>query len=443
MGSTALVAAVRALGGIAHGRGRPKDGSQTPASPCPGGGGRGAMEPGGTASTVFMTRGATAEENMRRLLASMGGVESFVSRDDIVLLKPNAQWWNQGMSNTDALGALIEAILRVDRFSGEILVCENHHYLPDDSRGWTTDRPNGKRNLNQLVEYFRKEGHACVDKVVWRDAGANPSPREGDAGWGRRVGDGEGESGYVWDKSCIYRSPEGRLCMMTYPVFASPVSGIRVNVRTGAAEGRSGRRRRVCFINFSGINHHGPYAGVTGSIKNLMGVVDMTCGYPGPEPKGYWSTHFIGSESPLRQFGLFSRRVLERLAGEGGDLYRRLSRLGEFHFRYTGGALGYWIAHVRRPTTNFICAEWVGWGSRTDPAKSARPRALLASVDPVALDYTAAKEILLPATIASTDRADLIRLNDPDQDPFRGFLAECRNECGGNIDPSLIEVRHV
>ncbi len=389
-----------------------------------------------------MTRGGTAKENMRRLLASVGGVESFVGNDDIVLLKPNAQWWNQGMSNTDALGVLIEEILEIEGFSGEILVCENHHYLPADSRGWTTDRPNGRYNLNQLVACFQDAGHACVGKVSWRDAGANPRPREGNGGWGRRVTDTEGGDGYVWDESRVYRSPEGRLCMMTYPVFTSPVSGIRVNLRTGGTEAATRRARRVCFINFSGINHHGRYAGATGSIKNLMGVVDMTCGYPGPEPRGYWSTHFIGSESPLRRFGLFSRQVVERFGGEGGNLYRGFSRLGDFNFRYTGGALGYWMAHVRRPTMNFICADWVGWGSRTDPFKAVHPRALLASVDPVALDYVAAKEILLPATVASSADAELIRLNDPDREPFRGFLFECRRECGGNMNPSFIEVSH-
>jgi len=392
---------------------------------------------------VFMTAGGTPQANMRRILAAMGGVRSFVAPDDIVIVKPNGQWWNQGMSNTDALGALIESILAIDNFFGEILVCENHHYLPDNSRGWTTDRPNGRWNLNGVVEHFRRLGYDCVNKVHWRDAGANPYPREGNAGWGRRLASGEEGDGYIWDGDLIYRSPEGRLCMMTYPVFTSPRGRVRVNIRTGAFDNRTGEARGLCFINFSGINHHTHYAGVTASVKNLMGVVDMTCGYPGTEPRGYWSTHFIGSESVLRRAGLLSRRILEKFEGDHGRVSRWVSHLGEFRFRYTGGALGYWIKTVRRPSMNFVCAEWVGWGSRTDPARSTRPKALLASTDPVALDYVAARDVLLPATERSTTDRRYIRLNNPDLEPFHGFLYECQRECGGNLDPAMIEVHRV
>ena len=92
---------------------------------------------------------------------------------------------------------------------------------------------------------------------------------------------------------------------------------------------------------------------------------------------------------------------------------------------------------------NFIAAEWVGWGGRTDSSKSARPKALLASMDPVALDYIAARDILLESTQQQTKDSYFIRLNNPDLEPFRGFLEECRKECGGNIRQEHIDIRQI
>jgi hypothetical protein len=395
-------------------------------------------------SEVFIAKGGTPGENMKKMISAMGGIGTLVARDDIVILKPNGQWWNQGMTNTDSIGAFIEEVLRGGNFVGDILICENHHFLPDDSRGWTTDRPNGRWNLNQLVSHFRSRGQLRVAKVHWRDAGPNPHPQQGDAGNGLRVRDGAWEgNGYAWDESLQYVSPQGRKCMMTYPVFDSPCSKARIDLKSGAYDRVTGKPLRLRFINFSGINHHGSYSGVTASIKNLMGVVDMTCGYPGIEPKGYWCTHYIGAESSLYKVGETSREVLYRIGISAPSVHRPITTLGSFDFRYTGGALGYWIGHVRRPDMNFIAAEWVGWGGRTDPSKSARPRALLASKDPVALDYIAARDILLESTRLQTNDSYFIRLNNPDLEPFRGFLEECRKECGGNIRQEHIDIRRI
>lgn len=395
-------------------------------------------------SEVFIAKGGTPEENMRKMISAMGGIRTLVAQDDIVIIKPNGQWWNQGMTNTDSIGTFIEEVLRSGNFIGDILVCENHHFLPDDSRGWTTDRPNGRWNLNQLVSHFRSRGYLRVAKVHWRDAGPNPRPQQGNAGGGVRVRDGARQgNGYVWDESLHYVSPQGRKCMMTYPVFDSPCSNARIDLKSGAFDRVTGKPLRIRFINFSGINHHGSYSGVTASIKNLMGVVDMTCGYPGIEPKGYWCTHYIGAESSLYKVAERSREVLYRVGVSAPSVHRPITTLGRFDFRYTGGALGYWIGQVRRPDMNFIAAEWVGWGGRTDSSKSARPKALLASMDPVALDYIAARDILLESTQQQTKDSYFIRLNNPDLEPFRGFLEECRKECGGNIRQEHIDIRQI
>jgi hypothetical protein len=51
---------------------------------------------------------------------------------------------------------------------------------------------------------------------------------------------------------------------------------------------------------------------------------------------------------------------------------------------------------IRKADLNIVTAEWVGWGSRGDPAKATRMRTILASEDPVSLDYYGAKYLLYP-----------------------------------------------
>lgn len=400
------------------------------------------IEPNGK-SRVFLARGRTPADNLKCMVDAMGGIETLIGKNDVVLIKPNGQWWNQGMSNTDTICALVELIINRSGFSGEVVIGENHHFREEESRGWTTNTPNGRWNLNDLVSYFNARGHPNVSKVHWRDAGSNPRPLQGDAGGGKRTHEKSDGDGYVWDSSRIYKSPQGRKCMMTYPVFTSPYSGVRVSLLTGVEKRAQEPTRSLSFLNVSSLNHHSSYCGVTASIKNLMGIVDMTCGYPGPEPPDYWSTHYIGMESTLFKASETSRNLLYKFGINSPSLHRRLRSVGTFDFRYTGGALGYWIYNVRRPTMNFITADWVGWGSRTDASMSSRPRALLASLDPVALDYVAARDVLLPETEKATRDAYFRRLNNPDNDPLHGFLEECRREAGGNLDSSRIEVCNV
>ncbi len=85
---------------------------------------------------------------MPKVLEMVGGIEAIVDKKDIVILKPNAQWWNQGMTNTNAMKQFIEEVLGIPGFSGEIIIAENHHYAVDNSRGWTTKKRNGDFNYN-------------------------------------------------------------------------------------------------------------------------------------------------------------------------------------------------------------------------------------------------------------------------------------------------------
>ena len=106
-------------------------------------------------SHIYVARGGSPEENVDKVIELMGGIGTIIDSDDIIVLKPNSQWWEQGMTNTNSMKELIHRILELPDFTGEIIIADNHQYQQNESRGWTTNSPNGHYNLNQLVDYFQ------------------------------------------------------------------------------------------------------------------------------------------------------------------------------------------------------------------------------------------------------------------------------------------------
>lgn len=387
-------------------------------------------------SDVYLVRGGSPEKNMEKMLQMLGGIDKLIGNEDIVVLKPNAQWWNQGMTNTDAMRAFVEAILNKPDFRGEIIIAENQQYANPNSRGWTTEERNGRFNLNELVEYFQDAGYENVTKYHWQCAGPNPNPLQGDASSAARIVKGPGEGdGYVWRDDIIYTSPLGRKCMMTYPIFTSSFSGVTLDFKNGAWKNGEYIGNKVKFINFSALNHHSAYCGVTASIKNYMGIVDMTCGFQGVAPKGYWNTHYIGIR--LDRSYSFVKYLPWRIKKEFNSFYRWK------YFYHTGGALGIFMNKIRMADLNIITADWVGYASRTDVKLSGYPKTLLASMDPVALDYFASNQILAPLTKSKkTNDKWLVNVNDASNKngPFYKFLQSCHEKGVGNIDPQKVRI---
>lgn len=373
-------------------------------------------------SHIYVSRNRTPEENMKIVLEMMGGIKSIIDKEDIVILKPNAQWWNQGMTNTDAMKAFIEEVLAMPGFKGEIIIAENHHFPEDNSRGWTTQYRNGKFNYNELIQYFNDKGYHNVTKYHWHDGGPSRQPSWGGAENGGLVDGPDEGDGYKWCYDLVYTAPTGRKCLMNYPIFTSSYSKIRIDFKNGAWKDGKYIDKPVKFINFSALNHHGQ-TGVTASIKNYLGIVDMTCGYRGLRPEGYHNFHSIGF-SNLTKISFI------------------LSRLGwKFYGPYIGGAVGMFMKTVRMADLNIITAEWVGWGSRTDLSKRAHTKTILASRDPIALDYYAAKYVLLPATPREGE-SHYYRFNDPDNtdSPFQKFLQSCHKQGIGNLDEKRFRI---
>ena len=335
---------------------------------------------------IFIAQQGTPQENMAKAIEMIGGIAKLIGKDDIVVLKPNAQWWNQGRTNLAAMKGFIDLILEMPSFNGEVIIAENNHFMDDNQvgqekdnvRGWSHfSEINGEidgenHNINTLIEMYQSRGVKNVTKYHWRDGGPKHDI------WGNGQNGGIVESaaegdGYVWTD--IDYTFSGFLGLkkwkvkMTYPVFTSRFSGLTVDLRHGAFErdgvgnGRYLKNRTVKLINFAALNSHGKDTGITSAIKNHMGITDLSCGYWGVRPEGYASVHFVG----------------------------------EHYYPYAkAGAIAYFMKTIRKADLNIITAEWVGWGSRTDVRKAAQMRTILASKDPIASDYYAAKHLIYP-----------------------------------------------
>lgn len=393
-------------------------------------------------SYVHMVKGSLPERNMEILIDGLGGINKFIEHNDMVVIKVNAQRYNQGMSNTDQLKGLIDQILISDGFKGEIIVTDNHQYEEDDCCGWTTDERNGKYNFNELIDLYQRSGYPNVTKYHWHVAGSCEYPLEGTGQGENRVAGPEDGDGYVWMADNYYTSPNGRKCLMTYPIFTSTYSGITIDLMKGAWKDGEYINNKVKLINFSTLNHHGFYTGVSASIKNLMGIVDMTCGFPGDTPSNTYNTHHIGV-SKFKHYLYYKAHW--RLKRKGSFFRKMALRYCYRNFHHTGGALGHFMATVKMPDLHILASEIVGWGGRKDPKKAIISGTVLASKDPVALDYIGAKYVLLPITPKKHKVKDgdeyLIELHDPDikNGKFRKFLLETHMQGIGNLSEKKIE----
>lgn len=338
-----------------------------------------------THSEVFMARNGTPQENISKVMDMMGGIEHFIGTNDIVVLKPNAQWWNQGRTNLAAMKGFIDLVLDIPMFRGEVIIAENHHFMDDslpdkekdNVRGWihlseiNGDIDGFNHNLNSLVALYQDRGIKNVTKSHWRDGGSKADV------WGNGQNGGivnsPANDGYVWtDIDYVFKGLWGLKkwkTKMTYPIFTSSFSGITIDFKNGAyqRDGKGGghyiNNNIVKFINFAVLNDHGSDTGITSTIKNYMGITDLSCGSWGFEPEGYFNIH----------------------------------QCGEGYYPYAkAGPLGYFMKTIRKADLNIITAEWVGWGSRTDISKASRQRAILAGTDPIALDYYGAKHLVYP-----------------------------------------------
>jgi hypothetical protein len=402
--------------------------------------------------TIYAARGegdAGPAANVDVVLDKVG-VDKIIGEDDLVIIKVSAQWWNQGMTNVAAARRVIERVLARPNFRGEIVVFENTHFrLPDGSglaRAFTrpsernVDVP-GWATLGDLVASYRTSG-APVSFVGLVDGSASelagdrwhdPEHAHGVYGGDDRgpIGAGDVRDGYRWDFARAFEKKRGWFettrTPLTWPVFTSPRSGLQIDLADGVFEVKNGARtktsRKLTWLSLVTVNEHAS-TGVTACCKSSMGIVDMSAGRFGTHPlgRGYNSIHYFGNpEASWRM----------------------------------AGPLAHFAREVRAPDLYLAVAEWVGvtppasdasWNDdtmdlRVEQTAAHRARTVIAGVDPVAVDWWAAKNVLSPIADAAGGRLRAtFDVRDPDA-KFTKFLRYYREVLrGGTMDDALITV---
>lgn len=263
------------------------------------------------------------------------GKYGLIGNKDVVLIKVNAQWKYKGATNSDVVRGLIQAILdHPDGFKGEIVIIEN-------------GQGRGSLNCDNYAYYGNNEVHANAE-----------DEKQSFIYLVEKTFKGYPVSAYLFDNIRYSFLPfddnktdgyikEG---IVSYPVFTTSF-GTRINLKMGVLNGRE-YENRLKLINVPILKYHDRGGSeYTACLKHFYGVLSM---------------------------------------GDGYSSYRHYSGLGE--------TCGYMVKNIRFPVLNILDCIWVSYASLTGypPSTTSRQNLLVASQDPVALDYYAGKNILYP-----------------------------------------------
>jgi hypothetical protein len=372
-----------------------------------------------TKCTLYRSINGTPEDNIKKIVEMLGGISRIVGHDDVVVIKPNGQWWNQGAPNLSAVKTFIELVMDQDGgFHGEIIIAENCHRGESPSTtlnsGWAPRFERnadivGVNNLNELSIHLKKKYGSRFSTVHWLDVSCG----------GKRVFGPKDGNGYVYCDGTggipLITCDNGRTgydyraTIMSYPIFTTD-KGTVIDFMHGIWRKGAYTGQQVRFINFSALNHHSDYCGITSAVKNHMGISDLSGG-PDPHNNGRLTGKYYNFHSfPFNHWAP---------GPEPGML---------------GKEIGVFLKSIRKADLNITTAEWCGIFSRTEPPV-AHTRAILACTDPVALDYHGAKYILYPNSKV------LIHNPDNKQGPLNQYLTMCSDEYGGYFDENKVAIQ--
>ena len=269
------------------------------------------------------------------------GPDGLIAQNDVVLIKINEQWDQRGGTNTDVLKELILAILdHPDGFVGEIVIADN-------GQGWghldwpKSNAENHSQSTQDVVDMFSP--YYKVSTYDWQPI--------------RHVRVQEYSEGDMTDGYVLYDTADPETGIyVSYPKFETEF-GTYLSFKHGVWNG-TGYEERLKIINVPVLKSHFVY-GVTACLKNYMGVQ---------------SERYFGG-------------------------------LGNGHTSVGTGGMGTLMVETGLPTLNIIDAIWINanpWpsaytGPSTPYSIATRVNVLMASTDPVALDYWAAKHVLVQA----------------------------------------------
>lgn len=349
-------------------------------------------------TTVYkVMNGADCFQNIAKLWQLLGGPARYIGGTDIVIIKGNAQWPNQGYTHTGCIKAVIDQILAIPGFAGEIIICDNTT-TGGSAGAWGFDATVGNRvhnwpdhNWNSLAAAYKASGKPVATKKLtqgtWR-AITFPGMSE----WNPANGEG-------WTRS--FFSHNGRNTYFSYPIFQSPLTpGRMIDMKNGVWEGGSYTGRKVKAIYMPTLNNHGwggeDYAGVTSAIKSFFGATEIHSGDDATW-NGYYHIH--------------SSSYTQSSALTAGEL------------------VGRYLNTMYAPALYITPAIWSGHESRTGAATETNT--VLACENPVTLDYVACRDVIAPYAAW---------LNPTLNNNTRKQILGCASQGIGTIAPDLFEV---
>lgn len=265
-----------------------------------------------------------------------------IGKDDVVLIKVNAQWDQRGGTNTDLLNAVLQSIVNhPEGFEGEIIVADNGQaqygtFRKGGSLDWEKNNAiDTSQSVQDVVDSHA--GDYNVSTYLW-DTITKIKVAE--------YSDGDMNDGFV-----VYpdKDPETEI-IVSYAKFTTAY-GTKISFKEGIWDEDTNTYSKENFkvINMPVLKSHSGY-GVTACIKHYMGV---------PSDK-------LTSGNPHRSIGQ--------------------------------GGMGTLMAETTIPTLNILDAIWINptRGPRTEYHKAVNTQIIAVSTDPFALDYWGVNEILIP-----------------------------------------------
>jgi uncharacterized protein (DUF362 family) len=318
------------------------------------------------ASNIFVVNGTSGNDRgvkelielMQARGQSFNSQESsagIIGKDDVVIIKVNCQWDERGGTNTDLVKALVQAIVEHPQgFTGEVVIADNGQARGSLNYARSNAQDNSQ-SMQKVADSF--PGH-WVSTYLW-DTITNKRVKE--------YSEADLEDGYVAGDAPKQKTG----IVVTYPKFRTKY-GTNVSFKMGIWDpaNKTYDSGRLKVINVPVLKSHRGY-GVTASVKHYMGVVSDRIS----REQGGWAHNSVGS-----------------------------------------GGMGTEMVQTRFPALNIVDAIWVnanpGEGPGTPYGSATKTSVIAASTDPVALDYWAAKSILMPAASAK-GHSDLSSM-DPD-----------------------------
>jgi hypothetical protein len=178
-----------------------------------------------------------------------------IGKNDVVLLKVNAEWDQRGQTNGDLIKGVVARILaHPDTFTGEVELVENGQWRCSFEYA-QNNAENQAQTMKSIMDGFAAQGHH-TGVYDWTLIGYGSNNH-----WVNEYDQGDTVSGYVKEDSSG----------MTYAKFTSSF-GTMVSVRKGVWNGAQYEPDRLKFINMPVLKSHS-LMGVTASTKLYIGFL--------------------------------------------------------------------------------------------------------------------------------------------------------------------------